>query len=689
MPDPSSTNDRLDSWKEIAAYLKRNERTVSRWEKRGLPVYRVPGGRKQAIFAFKHELDAWLRLGGVPNGEPEESPVLSDADSDLDVVHSVPEAGAGAHPAKDMQEISLPILKGVSKRSARKKWTVFAGGVLGFAAAIIGVFIFAHKAPVARIARIQKITHDGRPKTNLRSSGKVLYYNDVASNWQIVSIAPEEGLTQTLDTPFPNVELQDVANDGQNLLITSFGGAVEKGGRPLWIMTAKGGEPHRVKDRFCDYARWSPDNRKIACVDQFSILLFDNDGSNVQNLGSFGSLPLGLLWSPKGDSLRFVIMDPIARTQTAWEVRISGEGGTVATSSSKLALGKDCCVAWMWTPDGKDFLYTRIQDSSIHPKLFIRLDHDSNADQSELLVALSDVGALAPGGTNHEFYALMGDAYPGQLFRFNSKSDSFQIYLPGLSADCLSFSRDGQWMTYVTLPDQSLWRSRIDGTEATRLTNQPMEAEFSAWSPDGRQIAFMGKQMGKPWRIFIISRDGGAMKEAANGDDGQGAPTWSADGKSLAYGNISCEETHSCWIRQIDIATGKEEILPGSSGFRSARWSPDGKWILALQPQTHQLLLSDLKNQHWQVLADSITGDNPNWSRDSQYVYVETIKDKLPVIERVRIKDGYRETVADLTSLQKSSGQLDYWIGLTPDNSPILLHQFTTADVYALEWAVQ
>src|SRR5205807_846657 len=69
------TNDRLDSWKEIAAYLKRNERTVSRWEKRGLPVYRVPGAQRQMIFAFKHELDAWLKRGknGHPDHEPKES----------------------------------------------------------------------------------------------------------------------------------------------------------------------------------------------------------------------------------------------------------------------------------------------------------------------------------------------------------------------------------------------------------------------------------------------------------------------------------------------------------------------------------------------------------------------------------------------------------------------------------------
>ncbi len=54
-------NRRLDSWKEIAEYLSRDVRTVIRWEKdRALPVRRVPGGKKQAVFAFVNDLDSWL-----------------------------------------------------------------------------------------------------------------------------------------------------------------------------------------------------------------------------------------------------------------------------------------------------------------------------------------------------------------------------------------------------------------------------------------------------------------------------------------------------------------------------------------------------------------------------------------------------------------------------------------------------
>jgi TolB-like protein/Flp pilus assembly protein TadD len=53
-------NDRLDSWKEIAAYLKKEVRTVQRWEKSsGLPIRRLAHGKLGSVFAYKQDLDAW------------------------------------------------------------------------------------------------------------------------------------------------------------------------------------------------------------------------------------------------------------------------------------------------------------------------------------------------------------------------------------------------------------------------------------------------------------------------------------------------------------------------------------------------------------------------------------------------------------------------------------------------------
>src|SRR5437879_3794880 len=57
------TSQRLDSWKEIASYLKRDESTVRRWEKEGLPVHRHAHKRKATVYAHKSEIDVWWNDG--------------------------------------------------------------------------------------------------------------------------------------------------------------------------------------------------------------------------------------------------------------------------------------------------------------------------------------------------------------------------------------------------------------------------------------------------------------------------------------------------------------------------------------------------------------------------------------------------------------------------------------------------
>jgi TolB-like protein/Tfp pilus assembly protein PilF len=78
-PPKSSATDRLDSWKEIAAYLRRSVRTVHRWEsEQGLPVHRHLHQSSGTVYAFKSELDAWWASRKVEleaTAEPvEESP---------------------------------------------------------------------------------------------------------------------------------------------------------------------------------------------------------------------------------------------------------------------------------------------------------------------------------------------------------------------------------------------------------------------------------------------------------------------------------------------------------------------------------------------------------------------------------------------------------------------------------------
>jgi dipeptidyl aminopeptidase/acylaminoacyl peptidase len=71
---PNSDDNRLDEWKEIAAYLGRSVRTASRWESElGLPVHRIRGRRGNIVYALKSEIDDWLQDNAVGPDDAEPS----------------------------------------------------------------------------------------------------------------------------------------------------------------------------------------------------------------------------------------------------------------------------------------------------------------------------------------------------------------------------------------------------------------------------------------------------------------------------------------------------------------------------------------------------------------------------------------------------------------------------------------
>jgi len=64
--------DRLDSWKEIADFLGRDERTAMRWAKeRGMPVHRLPGGKRSGVYSSRKEIGAWMQTHPTERQESE------------------------------------------------------------------------------------------------------------------------------------------------------------------------------------------------------------------------------------------------------------------------------------------------------------------------------------------------------------------------------------------------------------------------------------------------------------------------------------------------------------------------------------------------------------------------------------------------------------------------------------------
>src|ERR1035438_9596648 len=150
----------------------------------------------------------------------------------------------------------------------------------------------------------------------------------------------------------------------------------------------------------------------------------------------------------------------------------------------------------------------------------------------------------------------------------------------------LEFSKDGKWVAYVSVPDGSLWRSAVDGSQRLRLTSRATWATHPHWSPDGKQIAFPRVRGRGKARIYMVPFDGGTLKQVTNGESGKagdGDPSWSPDGASLAFGT-ALPPASGAAIHVVDLKTSRVSALPKSEGMWSPRWSPDGRFIAVRSP---------------------------------------------------------------------------------------------------------
>jgi len=276
---------------------------------------------------------------------------------------------------------------------------------------------------------------------------------------------------------------------------------------------------------------------------------------------------------------------------------------------------------------------------------------------------------------------MIGQTYRGELMRYDAKSGQFSLFLGGVSAEYVAFSKDGQWVTYVSYREGTLWRSKLDGSERLQLTYPPMYAVLPRWSPDGKRIVFFEFELSsdKPARMYEVSSGGGSPRQLMPDDPhNQLDPNWSPNGSKIVFGGESNDP--SAAIRVLDVASREVSSLPDSRGFYSPRWSPSGRYISAFSADSMRLLLFDSQTQKWTELVKGSLAWL-NWSHDGQYVYV---LDK-DVVVRIRISGHKAEQVADLKNFV-TAGRYGGSLALAPDDSPLLLRDTGTQDVYSVDW---
>jgi len=560
---------------------------------------------------------------------------------------------------------------------------------LGLAVGLGGLAVAVWRASPPRPPRIigaQQITNDHFFKSAMVTDGSRLYFTarhnySGADEQFLAQVATTGG--ETVMLPPGIAQILDISPSGTELLVAMFKGIEPEA--DLWVRPVLGGTPRRLGDLRTGGGgfggAWSPDGERIVYAQGSALHVAQSDGTESRILVTAGGPPSFPRWSPDGMRIRYTVEDLKAHKGALWEVNTDG------TNPKEVLPGwndapRPCCGAW--TPDGRYFVFAggpRAYDGQTLWALREQrgLLQRGRAEPVQLTFGPVGFSAPVPSRDGKRLFAV-GTQLKGELVRFDSRSGRFVPYLSGLSALWVAWSKDASWVAYTTIPEGQLWRSRADGTERLLLTPPSIYAQEPQWSPDGQQIAFVGITGGTGTRIYTVPAAGGTSRRATTADLSELDPCWSSDGRRLLFGSTGPDTSTSpnAVIHVLDVPTGKVSDLPGSQGLFAPRCSPDGRHVAALPLDSRRLLLFDIGLGKWTELYKGAL-EYPVWSRDGRQVYFDAATE----VKRVRIDDGHVEVVARVTGFVRGAWN---WVGLAPDDSPLLVRDVGTQEIYALDW---
>jgi eukaryotic-like serine/threonine-protein kinase len=574
----------------------------------------------------------------------------------------------------------------IVRKNSRYRWATAASLIA--LAALVAAYFVSRPLPAPKVANYVQLTYDGQPKALIGTDGSRLYLKlgeprlGGFASPGLAEMSVSGGEVRRLATP-PSLSISpvDLSPDGSEFLAISGQGVPPKG--PLWSLSVFGGSLRKLGDLVAETAAWSPNGKMLAYTNLGELFIARADGTESHKLLGIGGDIRSIAWSPDGSHLRFDSSETTGGTgqQLEWEVAADGSG------LHRLLAGwhdppNECCGKW--TADGKYFVFQSNSQIWALP----RSSGVFRSDPQPVLLTSSPMSLSSPlPGKDGKKLFVIGQTFRGELMRHDAKSGQFRPFLGGISAEYIDFSKDGQWVAYVSYREGTLWRSRLDGSERQQLTYPPMYPVLPRWSPDGKKIIFFefARGAGQPARMYETSADGGTPRPLLPQDSShQLDPNWSPDGSRIVFAGESNDPSST--IRILDITSQQVSTVPGSPGLYSPRWSPDGRYLAAFSGESKTLLLFDFQTAKWTTLASGSLGWL-NWSHDGQSVCFFDFS-RGNSVERIRIRDHKLEKIADFNNFS-ATGRYGAALALAPDDSPLLLRDAGSQDVYSVDWQTQ
>jgi DNA-binding winged helix-turn-helix (wHTH) protein/Tol biopolymer transport system component len=565
-----------------------------------------------------------------------------------------------------MQESSPAVGQPLTDR--RLGWLPWSLAIAAVVVLVAFIVLRLNRPSTLRISTYEQITHDGGPKSIGGTDGSRIYLTGEQPH-TIAEVSISGGLVEPIQVPLNEPWAGDVSPDGSSLLIISESGGMGPA-NSLWSFRLVGGSLRRLASSATESA-WSPDGSRVAyCTVTGDIFVVRSDGTGERKLASPAGFIRSLGWSHDGSKLRF------SKDGQLWELSADG------SNLHQLLLGWNSSSEFsgQWAQDGRYYLVSDGQIWALDDQARFGRIRASKPVQLTFGPIGWDRPVLSRDGRK---LLATGHTRRGQLVRFDAPSKQFKPFLGGISAEFVAFTSDGKTVAYVTYPGGILWRANADGSNPLQLTSPPIYPKSLRWSPDGTQILFVDRTPKGTNGIYTIASNGGTPSRVLpNDNDNETDPSWSPDGKRIAYS--TCPNLGVCSksdLRILDRASGKAEMIPGSDGLVAPRWSPDGRFISAMTLDSMSMKVLNMESGKWSPLNTGSIAF-PEWSHDSKFIYYLRWKGDA-ALARISPGEAMPEILAVVNN-ENFTGYFTSWMGLDNSHAPLLLRDIGSDDIYAL-----
>lgn len=613
----------LESWKEIAAHLKRDVRTAKRWEKsEGLPVRRHLHQARSSVYAYASELDVWWAA---------RQPRLTDLALPLARSRVVPRVAVALTTllALGTSHSGPPTVRAAAQRTGASLTEIFPGQLNGDA----------------------RFSPDGRLLAASDSGYLVVVNLDTEARRQLTA-------TNWDQAPYGYANGPVWSPDGKRI---AYGWFID-GHYELRVMPAEGGQPQVLFNNGSFYPNdWSPDGTQI-----LGWLVREDGKTSLATVSSSGgmtelrtwdrALPTDAAFSPDG---RHVV----------YGASVDGRSQVFLLSlaaKSETALTKPPHTDRLpvWSPGGAALLF--VSDRSGRPDLW-ELPMRNGVPAGEPRVAYADIGDVRTmcGWDGKGRLVFTRQVTFGQLHSVNIDVASAATLGPP-ERPVPQF--EGKHMQAVWSPDgkrlallaQTRERGAIyvvssDTGETRELNTRDLGwTRIAGWLPGGDGIAISAVPGQGTRGIYLFRLPGGAPEMLyADPDMSWASAQMSPDGTAVvaAFGDA---------VRVVDLErrqTIRELALQPGEGYSGFAWAPDGKAVYALvgqrtvkiplpsgEPQTivagaFRSLAVSPDGRTLALTRIVVSGEGPEAERRYELYVVSTAGGDL---KRVAVPDGHR-----------------------------------------------